>query len=110
MGLMGLVAFTAGQRAKEIGIRKVMGASVFQITVLLVRDFLKLTLIALVIAVPIAWWGLQKWLEGFAIRTPLSWWLILAAGCCAVLIACATASSQSLKAALANPTDSLRNV
>lgn len=108
LGLFGLVTYTAEQRTKEIGIRKVLGASVIQVTQMLSRDFLKLVLIASLIAFPVAWWGMNKWLQGFAYRIDISWWIFLIAGVLAVLIALITVSFQAIKAALANPVKSLR--
>jgi putative ABC transport system permease protein len=108
LGLTGLAAFMAGQRAREIGIRKALGASVPDITILLVRDFMKLTLLAILLAIPAAWWGLQKWLEGYAVRTDIPWWLVAAAGLTAMLIALAATGSQTIRLASASPTASLR--
>lgn len=108
LGLFGLAAFTARQRTKEIGIRKVMGASVSNIAALLSRDFLWYVFMAAVLATPIAWYGTHKWLQGFAYRVPVSWWIFVLAGLIALLIALATVSFQSVKAALANPVDSLK--
>ena len=109
LGLLGLATFMAEQRAKEIGIRKVMGASATNITLLLSKDFTKLVIIAFGIAIPVAYFVMQKWLEGFAYRTDISPWIFLLAGAGALLIAWLTVSWQSLKAALANPVDSLRS-
>lgn len=109
LGLLGLVTFTAEQRVKEIGIRKVLGAGVFTITRLLTTDLIKLVLIAILIAAPLAWWAMSKWLQGFAYRVGISWWVFLAAGVGAVAIAVITMSYQSIKAALANPVKSLRS-
>lgn len=108
MGLMGLVAFTITQRTKEIGIRKVLGASVGQLVALLSRDFLKLVLLANVIAVPLAWYAMQKWLQDFAYKIEISWWVFALAGVFALLIALLTVSFQAIKAALMNPVKSLR--
>lgn len=108
LGLLGLVAFTAEQRTREIGIRKVMGASVTNVIALLSKDFVKLVLIALLIAAPIAWYVMHHWLETFAYRTSLSIWIFLLAGMIAMVIALLTVSLQSVKAALANPINSLR--
>lgn len=108
MGLFGLAAFTAQQRTKEIGIRKVLGASVTNIASLLSKDFVKLVFIAICIASPIAWWALSKWLMNFAYRTNLGWWIFAGAGAMAVLIAVLTVSFQAVKAAVANPVKSLR--
>ena len=108
LGLFGLSAFTAEQRSKEIGIRKVLGASVSGIVELLSKDFLKLIIIAIIIASPIAWIGMNKWLQNFAYKINLSWWMLAAAGLFAVVIALITISFQSIKAAVANPVKSLR--
>ncbi len=109
LGLFGLAAFSAEQRNKEIGIRKVLGASVSGIVELLSKDFLKLVLIAFLIAIPIAWWAMNKWLQGFAFRIQISWWMFAIAGFATVLIALFTVSSQAIKAALSNPVKSLRS-
>jgi putative ABC transport system permease protein len=109
LGLFGLSAFTITQRVKEIGVRKVLGASIPQIVIELSKDFLKLVLIATVIAFPIAWYSMSKWLLDFAFRINISWWIFLIAGIIALLIAFATISFQSIKAALANPVKSLRS-
>jgi putative ABC transport system permease protein len=109
LGLFGLAAFSAEQRSKEISIRKVLGASVPGITRLLSKDFLRLVLVAFVIAVPISWWLMNKWLEGFAYRTSISWWMYAVAGLVSVFIAMITVSSQALRAALSNPAKSLRS-
>jgi putative ABC transport system permease protein len=108
LGLFGLAAFTAEQRTKEIGIRKVLGASVAGITNLLAKEFLLLVLIAFIIAAPLAWFAMHKWLQGFAYRINISWWIFLAAGIVALLIALLTVSFQAIKAAVANPVKSLR--
>jgi putative ABC transport system permease protein len=109
LGLFGLATFTAQKRTKEIGIRKVVGASIFQITTLLSKDFLKLVLIAFVIATPIAWIGMSKWLEDFAFRINISVWVFVWAGIAALFIALLTIGYQSIKAAIANPVKSLRS-
>ncbi len=108
LGLFGLAAYTAERRTKEIGIRKVLGASVSNITGLLSKDFLKLVLIAVIVAIPIAWWAMNDWLQDFAYRVHIAWWIFLAAGIVALLIALITVSFQSIKAAIANPVKSLR--
>lgn len=108
LGLFGLAAFTAEQRRKEIGVRKVLGATVSGITQLLSKDFLKLVLVAFVIAVPVAYWLMHKWLLDFAFRTEINWWVFAFAGIMAVFIALLTVSFQAIKAAIANPVDSLR--
>ena len=109
MGLFGLAAFTAEQRTKEIGIRKVLGASVMGILTMLSKTFLKPVLIASLIAFPIAWWAMNKWLEDFPYRVTISWWIFVLAGLLAIIIALITVSFQAIKAALANPVKSLRN-
>jgi putative ABC transport system permease protein len=109
LGLFALSAFMAEQRSKEIGIRKVLGASVSGITTLLSIDFLKLVALAILIASPIAWWGMNKWLQGFAYHAPVQWWIFVAAGLVAILIALITVSFQSIKAAIANPVRSLKS-
>ncbi len=109
LGLFGLAAFTAERRTKEIGIRKVLGASIASITNLLAKDFLKLVLIAIVIASPIAWYVMNQWLSDFAYRIEISWWMFAAAGALALLIAFLTVGFQSVKAALANPARSLKS-
>jgi putative ABC transport system permease protein len=109
MGLFGLAAFTTAQRTKEIGIRKVLGAGVSSIMVLIATDFLKLTLIAVVLATPIAWYFMHKWLQDFAYHIPIQLWVFIAAGGLSVLIAFITVSFQSIKAALSNPVKSLRS-
>lgn len=108
LGLFGLATFVAEQKTKEIGIRKVLGASVTQITIMLSRDFVTLVLIALVIASPIAYWAMSRWLQNFAYKIDLSWWIFVSAGIVAVLIAVITISGQAIRAALANPVKSLR--
>jgi putative ABC transport system permease protein len=109
LGLFALSAFMAEQRSKEIGIRKVLGASVSGITTLLSINFIKLVALAILIASPIAWWAMNKWLQGFAYHPPLQWWIFVAAGLAAILIALITVSFQSIKAALMNPVKSLRS-
>ena len=109
VGLFGLAAYMAGLRTKEIGVRKVMGASVFAVVLLLSKDFTKLILIALIIAVPLCWYFMSKWLEGFAYRTTIEVDTFVIAGTAAVLIAWITVSYQSIKAAIVNPVKSLRN-
>jgi len=108
LGLFGLVTYAAEQRTKEIGIRKVLGASVGNIVNLLSRDFLKLVVIAAIIAIPLAWWGMSKWLQDFAYRTTISWWVFAIAALLAGAITLATVSFRAIKSALANPTKSLR--
>ncbi|OOQ61844.1 ABC transporter permease [Mucilaginibacter pedocola] len=109
MGLFGLTAFTIEQRAKEIGIRKVLGASLSAITSLLTIDFVKLVTISAVIASPIAWWAMHNWLQNFAYRIAIPWWVFAAAGIVAVITAIVTISYHALRAAVANPVKSLRS-
>ncbi len=109
LGLFGLAAFTAEQRTKEIGVRKVLGASVTSIVTLLSKDFVKLVLIAIVIASPLAWYGMNRWLQDFAYKITIDWWVFALAGLLAVGIALLTVSFQSVKAALMNPVKSLRS-
>lgn len=109
LGLLGLATFTAYQRTKEIGIRKVLGATAAAIVRLLVTDFVKLIAIALLIACPISWWVMNKWLEDFAYRIDIQWWVFGLAGIMAITIAILTVSWQAIKAAIANPVKSLRN-
>jgi ABC-type antimicrobial peptide transport system permease subunit len=101
--------FTAEQRVKEIGIRKVLGASVSSLFRLLSSEFMVLVVIALLVASPIAWYAASKWLQGFAYRTPVQWWMFALSGGLIILIALATVSIQSIKAALINPIKSLRS-
>ena len=108
MGLFGLAAFSARQRVKEIGIRKVLGASATNITALLSKDFIKLVVVAIAIASPVAWWAMSKWLQDFAYRTEINWWIFFIAGFIAVAIALLTVSFQAVKAAMANPVKNLR--
>lgn len=109
LGLFGLATYTAEQRTKEIGVRKVLGASVAGIVGLLSKDFLKLVGIAIVIASPLAWWLMNQWLQGFAYKIDIEWWMFALAGLLSVLIAVATISFQSIKTALMNPVKSLRS-
>ena len=108
LGLFGLATFTAEQRSKEIGIRKVLGASVAGIVKMLSTEFVKLVIIAACIALPVGWIGINKWLENFAYHVHISWWMLAVPGLLALLIALVTVSFQAIKAALANPVKSLR--
>lgn len=109
LGLFGLATFSAQQRTKEIGVRKVLGATVASIVALLAKDFLKLVVIAIVLASPLAWWAMNKWLADFAHKIDISWWVFALAGAVAIGIALLTVSFQSVKAALMNPVKSLRS-
>ncbi len=108
MGLFGLTAFMIERRTKEIGIRKVIGASATSIVTLLSKDFIKLVAVSILIASPIAWYAMNNWLQHFAYRTQISWWIFIVAGAAAILIALITISFQAIKAAFANPVKSLR--
>ena len=109
MGLFGLAAFTANQRTREIGIRKVLGAGVPHLVSLLSREFILLVVLSTLIAAPLAGWGMHRWLEDFAYRTTMPWWIYALAGVAAVAIALITVSFQAIRAATANPVDSLRS-
>jgi ABC-type antimicrobial peptide transport system permease subunit len=109
LGLLGLATFTAQRRTKEIGVRKVLGASVGNLIRLVSVDFLKLVIIAIVIAIPVGWFVMNKWLENFAYKTDISWWIFLAAAAMAILIAVLTVSFQAIRAAVANPVEALRS-
>ena len=108
LGLFGLVTFTAEQRIKEIGIRKVLGANVTNIIGMLSKDFIVLVVIAALIAFPIAGWLMHKWLQNYAYQVKISWWIFALAGVTALTIALLTVSYQAIKAAVANPVKSLR--
>ena len=108
LGLLGLAIYTTTQRTKEIGVRKVLGASVTQIVSLLSKDFVQLVLIAFVIAAPVAWWAMHKWLQDFAYRTNISWWIFGLSGIAMVTVALVTLSFQTVRSATANPVKSLR--
>jgi putative ABC transport system permease protein len=109
LGLFGLTVFAAEQRIKEIGIRKVLGAGVTSITGLLSKDFLKLVLLATIIAIPLAWYITVVWLQNYAYRIQISWWVFAMAACIILFLACITISAQAIKAAMANPVKSLRS-
>jgi putative ABC transport system permease protein len=109
LGLFGLATYAAEQRIKEIGIRKVLGASITGIVTMLSKDFIKLVLIAAVIAFPVAWWAMNAWLKDFAYRISISWWVFVAAGITALIIALLTICFQAVRAAVANPVRSLRS-
>ncbi|HZK64910.1 MAG TPA: FtsX-like permease family protein [Puia sp.] len=109
MGLFGLAAFTANQRTREIGVRKVLGANVSHLVSLLSREFIWLLLLSTVIATPIAGWAMHQWLQDFAYRTTMPWWIFVLAGMTATVIALLTASLQTIRAATSNPVKSLRS-
>jgi putative ABC transport system permease protein len=109
LGLFGLAAYAAEQRTKEIGIRKVLGANLSTIASMLSKDFIKLVIISILIASPLAWWAMQKWLQGFAYRQNIQWWVLVLAGLTAIVIAFITISFQSVRAALTNPVKSLKS-
>lgn len=108
LGLFGLAAYTAEQRSKEIGVRKVLGASVTGIVKLLSKDFLKLVCIAILLATPLAWLVMNNWLQEYAYRIEINWVVFIIAGFVAIIIALATVSFQAFKAAIANPVNSLK--
>jgi ABC-type antimicrobial peptide transport system permease subunit len=109
LGLLALIAYMAETRMKEIAVRKVLGASVTQVTSLLSIDFIKLVVVAIFIATPIAWWAMDKWLQDYSYRIEIQWYYFVIAGLLAILISMATISYQAIKAALGNPVDSLRD-
>jgi len=109
MGLLGLVMYTTTLRTKEIGVRKILGASVSHIVSILSRDFIQLVIIASFIAVPITWYTMHKWLDNFAYKTPVQWWLFLLSALFMMAIALVTLSIQTFRAANANPVESLRS-
>ena len=109
MGLFGLSVFNTESRTREIGVRKVLGASVASIVTLLSKDFLKLVVLAILIASPIAWYGMSRWLQTFAYKISIEWWVFALSGLLAVGIALLTVSTQAIKAAMVNPVESLRN-
>jgi putative ABC transport system permease protein len=108
MGLFAIAIMIMAQRTKEIGVRKVLGASVTSIVALLSKDFLKLVLVGIVIASPLAWWLMSQWLQEYAFKIEIEWWIFAIAGLLAIAIAFITVSFQSIKAALTNPVKSLK--
>jgi putative ABC transport system permease protein len=108
LGLFGLSSFTAEHRTKEIGIRKVLGSSVSQILILISKEFSKLVLIAIILAIPISWFGMDKWLQNFAFQTNISWWIFIVSGFAAIIITYLTITFQALKASKANPVEALK--
>ena len=108
LGLFGLAALTTRQRTKEIGLRKVLGASVSGIVVLLTKEVARLVVVAFVLAAPVIYFAMDRWLEGFAYRTEIAWWIFLAAGLGALVIAVLTVSYQAIRAAVVNPVEALR--
>jgi putative ABC transport system permease protein len=108
LGLFGLAAFSATQKTKEIGIRKVLGASVQNIVLLLTRDFIRLVVLAILLATPLAWYLMHGWLENFAYKTPIGWGVFAIAGSSAILIALLTVSFEAIRSAIANPIKSLK--
>jgi putative ABC transport system permease protein len=109
LGLFGLVSFTTQQRAKEISIRKVLGASVSQVLLILSKDFIGLVCIAFLISIPVAGWLMHSWLNNFAYRIQIAWWIFLLAGVLAIFVSLITISFQAIRAATANPVKSLRS-
>jgi putative ABC transport system permease protein len=109
LGLFGMASYVAEQRTKEIGVRKVLGAGVFSLWRMLSKDFVVLVGIALMIAVPVSWYGMHRWLEGYTYRSGLSFWIFVVAGVGAIVITLLTVSVQALRAAMANPIRSLRS-
>lgn len=109
LGLFGLATFSAEQRSKEIGVRKVLGASVTGIVSMLSADLVKLMAIALLMATPVSWWVMHRWLQGFAYRVGISWWMFVVSGLAAILIALVTVGFHTIRAARASPVRSLRS-
>jgi len=109
LGLFGLSIYTADRRKKEIGVRKVLGASVQNVVGLLSKDFIRLVFLAAIVAFPLAWWAMNKWLQDFSYRINIEWWVFLLSMILALLIAVFTISAQAIKAAIANPVNSLRS-
>jgi putative ABC transport system permease protein len=108
LGLLGLVIYTTQHRFKEIGVRKVLGASVANIVSILSRELVGLVAIAFLVALPVAWWALHRWLQNYTLQTELSWWVFALSGAGMILIALLTLSTQTIRAARSNPVKSLR--
>ncbi len=108
MGLFGIALISIRQRVKEIGVRKVLGASVTGIAAMVTRDFIRPVILAMLIGVPIAWWAMSQWLQDFVYRIQINWWVFFVAASAAIIIAILTVSFQAIKAATANPVKSLR--
>ena len=108
LGLFALAAFTTIQRTKEIGIRKVLGANIVNITLLVAKQFLFLVIVAIAIATPLAWWAGSNWLQNFAYRADISWWIFAVSGTAAIIIALSAVSYHAVRAAMANPVKALR--
>ncbi|MHA4808921.1 ABC transporter permease [Flavitalea flava] len=108
LGLFGMINYAAQQRTREIGVRKVLGASVSRIVAMLSKEYLGLVSIGMLIGFPVAWWVMQKWLQSFAYRTPVEWWIFIVAGLTTLVIAMVTVGMQAIKAAVANPAASLK--
>ena len=109
LGLFGMAMYVAEQRTREIGVRKVLGASVAGITALLSRDFLQLVMVSFLLAAPLAWWGMYTWLRNYPYRVEIQWWVFALAGILSAAIAVLTVSWQAIRAAMANPSKSLRS-
>lgn len=108
LGLLGLVIFTTDQRTKEIGIRKVLGATVWQVVRMLTTDFMKPVLVAFLLAIPLSWWVMSQWLQSFVYRTGLTWWVFAAGGVIMALMALGAMSLKTVRAALSNPANTLK--
>ena len=109
IGLFGLASFVAEQRTKEIGIRKVLGASVADLWGMLSKEFIRLVVLSCLIAIPVTWFAMNGWLQNYTYRTPIAWWIFAVTGCGALLLTLLTVSFQAIRVALSNPVDSLRS-